>query len=164
MNRTLVVMRHAKSSWKTAEPDYRRPLSGRGTRDAVVAGQLLSALPLQVVLSSSATRTRQTWQCAAMGGASATEVHFTDDLYEADLHQAVDEVSSLDAAITTALLLGHNPTMQSLVLWLSQPSALTERVAAKFPTSAIATITFEADWAELDRGLGRLLRLDIPRG
>ena len=34
-------MRHAKSSWRTNDPDVRRPLSARGTRDGVVAGQYL---------------------------------------------------------------------------------------------------------------------------
>ena len=53
MAHTLIVMRHAKSSWKTAEPDHRRPLSPRGVRDATVAGGILAGYRLDRVLSSS---------------------------------------------------------------------------------------------------------------
>lgn len=59
--RTIVVVRHGKSSWKTNDPDIDRPLSPRGTRDAVVAGQQLAPLGVDVVLVSPATRAQQTW-------------------------------------------------------------------------------------------------------
>ena len=54
MSHTLVVMRHAKSSWKTNDADLNRPLSGRGTRDAVVAGQRLAGTRFDLVLISPA--------------------------------------------------------------------------------------------------------------
>ncbi len=164
MQRTLVVMRHAKSSWKTAEPDYRRPLSSRGTRDAVVAGQLLAHLTLDVVISSSSTRTRQTWQCAVMGGAQCHDVRFTDDLYHAWTDEALDELKALPDGVQTAMLLGHSPTMEALVLWLAQPSTLTDQVREHFPTSALAVLSFEGDWENLAKGQGRLIRFEIPRG
>lgn len=164
MSRTLVVMRHAKSSWKTAEPDYRRPLSARGTRDAVVAGQILSGFPIEVVISSSATRTRQTWQHAVMGGASCPDVRFTDALYHAWTDEVLLELGTLGDSVTTALVIGHSPTMDALVLWLAQPSPLTDEVRAHFPTSAIAILGFDGDWDELSKGQARLLRYEIPRG
>ena len=52
--KTLIVLRHAKSSWQTAEADLRRPLSERGKRDAVTAGEILADYDLDVVLASSA--------------------------------------------------------------------------------------------------------------
>ena len=79
MAHTLIVMRHAKSSWKTAEPDHRRPLSPRGVRDATVAGGILAGYRLDRVLSSSSMRTRQTWQTAELGGARCAAVTFSDD-------------------------------------------------------------------------------------
>ncbi len=57
--RTIVVVRHGKSSWKTNDPDIGRPLSSRGTRDAVVAGQQLARLTFDVALVSPATRAQQ---------------------------------------------------------------------------------------------------------
>ena len=54
--RTLVLMRHAKSSWETDDPDLERPLSARGERDAEAAGRLLAerGLAPDVVLLSPA--------------------------------------------------------------------------------------------------------------
>ena len=83
MAHTLIVMRHAKSSWKTSEADHRRPLSNRGVRDATLAGEILGGYTLDAVLSSSSTRTQQTWQSAEMGGARCADVTFTDELYGA---------------------------------------------------------------------------------
>ena len=61
--RTLVPVRHAKSSWDYDVDDHERPLSGRGRRDAEALGQLLSQRSLRpdLVFCSTATRTRQTW-------------------------------------------------------------------------------------------------------
>ena len=78
--RTIVVVRHGKSSWKTNDPDIDRPLSPRGTRDAVVAGQQLAPLGVDVVLVSPATRAQQTWQCLEMGGLACDDVRTTDAL------------------------------------------------------------------------------------
>ena len=74
--RTLVIVRHAKSSWDYDVDDHERPLSARGRRDAEALGRLLSQRSLRpdLVFCSTATRTRQTWEYARAGGASAGEV------------------------------------------------------------------------------------------
>ena len=61
--RTLVIVRHAKSSWDYDVDDHERPLSARGRRDAEALGRLLSQRSLRpdLVFCSTATRTRQTW-------------------------------------------------------------------------------------------------------
>jgi phosphohistidine phosphatase len=67
--RTLILLRHAKSAWPEGVADQRRPLAGRGQRDAPAAGRWLGAagyLP-GLVLCSTAQRTRETWQLAGAG-------------------------------------------------------------------------------------------------
>lgn len=162
--RTLVVMRHAKSSWKTNEPDIRRPLSARGTRDAVVAGQTLARFDLDVVLCSPALRAQQTWQCLRLGGAVCDDVRIVDRLYGASTDTVLGEVHGLGDDLHQALLVNHEPTVSDLVLRLAAPGALTAEVDAKFPTAAIAVLRFEGPWSALDDGVARLLTFRAPRG
>jgi phosphohistidine phosphatase len=160
----LIVMRHAKSSWKTSEPDFARPLSPRGTRDAVVAGQVLARFRIDVVLSSAATRTRQTWQCLTMGGAKSANVRFTERIYHGWTNEVLEELRRLEPDVDTALVLGHEPTMSDLIGTLAQPSELVDQVEGHFPTSAIAVLTFDRPWADLTAGDATLKRFEIPRG
>lgn len=163
-SRTLVVVRHGKSSWKTNEPDLKRPLSSRGTRDAVVVGQELAPIDFDVVLVSPATRAQQTWQSLRMGGAHAHEVRTVDDLYHAWTADVLDLLRALPAAAERVLLIGHEPTLSDLVLTLAMSSPHTAAVEAKFPTSAIAVLTFAADWDDLGPGLAELAAFEVPRG
>lgn len=162
--RTLVVMRHAKSSWKTNEPDLRRPLSPRGTRDAVVAGQALARLDPDVVLCSSAVRTQQTWQCLRLGGVRCDDVRVVDGLYGASSEAVLDEVRQVPESARTVLLVNHEPTVSDLVLRLARPNALTAEVDLKFPTCAIAVLRFAGPWAGLGDGEASLVTFRVPRG
>ena len=164
MAHTLIVMRHAKSSWKTSEPDHRRPLAKRGIRDATLAGELLADYALDAVLSSSSTRTRQTWQAAELGGAKAAEVTFTDALYGAWPGAVVELLNELDESVATAMVLGHEPTMSALVGSLAQPSDLADEATAGFTTCALAVLTVPGSWAGLGAGQAELIRFEVPRG
>jgi phosphohistidine phosphatase len=62
------------------------------------------------------------------------------------------------------MIVGHNPGFQTLVVALTEPSALREEASQKFPTAALAEIRFEADrWSELSPGTGQLEDLIKPR-
>ena len=83
--RMLVLVRHGKSSWDLDVDDHERPLSARGRRDAEAIGRFLSERSLRpdLVYCSTATRTRQTWECAMAGGATAGEVQYRREIYQA---------------------------------------------------------------------------------
>jgi len=163
-NKTLIVLRHAKSSWQTTEADQRRPLSERGERDAVAAGEILADYKIDVVLASTATRVQLTWEGAAEGGAECADVRFSESVYQAWPGELMGLVQELDESDSTALVIGHQPTLSELVLSLAKPNELTEKVAKKFPTCALAVLTFSGRWAELTEGAAELVRYDIPRG
>jgi len=164
MAHTLILMRHAKSSWKTAEPDHRRPLTNRGARDAALAGQILAGYTIDTVLSSSSMRTRQTWQSAELGGARCDHVTFTDDLYGCWPQAVVDLVQQLDEGVGTALVLGHEPTMSELIGSLAEPSELADEASSHFPTCGLAVLEVPNGWAALTAGSAVLSRFEIPRG
>lgn len=147
--KNLLVMRHAKSSWKTNEPDPRRPLSGRGARDAVVAG---------------ATLAQQTWQSATFGGASCSDVRIAEALYGATADAMIEVLRSTPGTARTVLLIAHEPGVSDLVATLAVPSPLLAEVEQRFPTGAIAALSLDGDWADLAPGTAALTAFRIPRG
>lgn len=163
-SKTLIVLRHAKSSWQTPEADLRRPLSDRGQRDAVTAGEVLAGYELDVVLASSATRVQQTWAAAQKGGASCADVRTSESIYHAWPGELLAEVQRLDETVRTALLIGHQPTLGDLIVTLAEPSPLVERIDAKFPTAGLAVLTYRGAWKTLTEGRATLQRFEVPRG
>ncbi len=70
-DKVLILFRHAKAEQVVGKPDHERELTARGRKDAHAAGAWLREheLGAELVLCSTATRTRQTW-AAARGGRS----------------------------------------------------------------------------------------------
>lgn len=161
--RTLVIMRHAKSSWKTNEADLRRPLSGRGTRDAVVAGQELAGVEFDVVLVSPATRAQQTWQCLILGGVTSPDVRTEPAVYHHGAEAIVDLLRALPDAAHRVLLIGHEPTVSDLVFTLAAHSPATRQLE-HFPTSGLAVLTHDRAWADFGPGAAQLAAFKVPRG
>ncbi len=162
--KTLIVLRHAKSSWKTQDPDQRRPLSARGTRDAVLVGEVLAQYRLDVVLCSSATRAQQTWQSARMGGAACADVRVSEAMYHAWPDEIIHEVQELPETVSTALVIGHEPTLGDLIGTLSKPNELLDQIEFKFPTAGLAVLTYRGAWKTLGPGKATLQRFEVPRG
>ena len=163
-SKTLIVLRHAKSSWDTPETDIRRPLSERGRRDAVAAGEILSGYELDVVLASTATRVQQTWVGAQSGGARCDDIRTSESIYHAWTAELLAELRELDETVNGALLIGHQPTLGDLIVTLAKPSPLVGRVDAKFPTAGLAVLTYRGAWKSLAAGKATLKRFEIPRG
>ncbi|HOC14505.1 MAG TPA: histidine phosphatase family protein [Propionicimonas sp.] len=162
--KTLIVLRHAKSSWHTDAPDLRRPLSERGRRDAVVAGGMLADYHIDVVLASTAVRVQQTWERAQLGGAECADVRSSEAIYHAWPGELLAELHELDESLHTALLIGHQPTLGDLITTLAKPSALADQVVRKFPTSGLAVLTYRGAWKTLSAGKATLKRFEVPRG
>lgn len=164
MAHTLIVMRHAKSSWGTGDPDHRRPLNKRGVADAEAAGGILAGYRIDLLLSSTATRTRETWQRAEAGGAAAVEVEFTDALYGAWADSVLDLLREVHEGVGAVMVLGHEPTMSELVGLLAEPSELADEASAGYPTAALSVLEVDGPWADLVAGGATMVRFEVPRG
>ncbi|MFC7625546.1 SixA phosphatase family protein [Microlunatus sp. GCM10028923] len=167
--RTLLLARHAKSKWGLDVDDHDRPLSGRGRRDGVAIGEFLTGNGYKpdVVISSTATRARQTWERAVVGGAVARDVRYDDRIYEAWSGALVKLVRRLPEDAETVLLIGHSPGIPDLVRLLAgrrgKKKAWT-RLEAKFPTSGLAILHCDHDWADVQPGTAELSDFVVPRG
>jgi phosphohistidine phosphatase len=163
-NRVLYLLRHAKSSWDDPGiEDHERPLAPRGRRAAgVLAGHVRSAgIVPELVLCSSARRTRETLEVVDPPG----EWQIESGLYAASPGTVLARLQSVPDGVRSAMVIGHNPTMQVLVLRLAAAAseADLEEVQRKFPTGALATLTFEGAWSELAPGRARLAAYVRPR-
>ncbi len=150
MQRRLIVMRHAKSSWtSSATSDHERPLNGRGRKDAPRIAAALHARGWwpDAVVSSDATRTRETWALmAAADVPEVADVRFEPGLYHAGWREVHASAATWPQRWETVLLLGHNPGWEALAARLSD-------VWAEMTTANAALLTCEAErWIEALEG------------
>ncbi|HTP20992.1 MAG TPA: histidine phosphatase family protein [Solirubrobacteraceae bacterium] len=161
----LFILRHAKSSWDDPGlDDHERPLAPRGRRACKVMADHLrtSAIEPQLVLCSSSRRTRETLEGIAPAGEHVIE----SELYSASTADLVERLRRVPDDVGSVMLIGHNPAVQMLALRLARRDGdAGERVALarKFPTGALATLTFECSWSELAPGSGRLAAFLTPK-
>lgn len=169
-NRRLILLRHAKSAWPDDVPDHDRPLAPRGRRDAPAAGRWLhkSGYAPDRVLCSTARRARETWQCAEEGLGVHPATVFEDRVYGASIADVLDLARQTSPDVSTLLIVGHDPAMRGLTLDLvgEHPDAAEAealgRVRIKYPTAAIAVLSFSGDWAELSPGQAHLAKFVVP--
>jgi phosphohistidine phosphatase len=162
---TLVLLRHAKSSYPDGVADHDRPLAPRGIREAALAGDWLRAnVPtIDGVLCSTATRARQTLSRTGIDAPT----RYADRLYGATPGVLIEEINTVSDEIATLLVVGHEPTMSDVSLILAgahgTDEAALERISDKYPTSAIAVLSVPGGWAALEPGRAALTDFHVPR-
>jgi phosphohistidine phosphatase len=119
----LLILRHAKSSWKNSElADHDRPLNKRGKREALRVGKLLqdeSMLP-DLILSSTAQRARDTVQAVIQECSFDGEVDYRRELYQADADIIIELLTTLDEDVMCVMVVGHNPELEELLQVLTR--------------------------------------------
>jgi phosphohistidine phosphatase len=164
----LFVLRHAKSSWDDPGiDDHDRPLAPRGRRAVQVLAEHIKANAIvpSLVLCSSARRTRETLEGVSPPGEALIE----PELYGASAGTILERVRQVPLEIPAVMVIGHNPAMQMLVLRLAAAGADVDddgdlaTVQRKFPTGALATLSFDCAWSELRPGIAQLTGLVRPK-
>ena len=157
----LLILRHAKSSWKDPGlADHDRPLNKRGLRDAPRMGRLLrdeDLVPDRIV-SSTAVRARATADLVAGEAGCAGAVKHSRRLYLASAPEIVGVLAEAGGGARKLLVVGHNPGLEELL------AALTG-CREPLPTAALAAVRLElAAWSKLEAGTpARLVDLWRPR-
>jgi phosphohistidine phosphatase len=158
----LYLLRHAKSSWDGPDiADFDRPLNKRGRKAAKLMAQYFrdNGIAPRAVICSPAKRTRETLKhlMPALGDVPIT---FDHRVYEASYQTLLMCLAELPADLPSALLIGHNPGLERLALYLMNdlghgPGA--SRLQDKYPTGSLAILSVPAeDWNDLKVGSGRL--------
>jgi phosphohistidine phosphatase len=168
VRRHILLLRHAKSAWDDPSlDDHDRPLAPRGQEAGKRLREYMRDLPVRpdVVLCSSAVRTVQTLHAIRPVLGRKLDVRIEDGLYLADDDTWLRRLQQLDDGVAGAMVVGHNPGLEDLAATLvgSGDRQLRQRLNAKFPTGAIATISFRGGWSDLAVGAGRLDAYFVPR-
>jgi phosphohistidine phosphatase len=169
--RRLILLRHAKSDWPDV-PDPERPLAKRGRRDAPRIGGWLHEhgyVP-EVVICSTARRTRETWELIAPELDASPSVRFEPRAYAASALTLRYLIQELPGRYRAALLVAHNPGLSELAASLAGPPAGdaptgdggTSPAGLRFPTAAVAVFEFTGGWPALLPGLAQLVGFTTP--
>lgn len=166
--KTLTLMRHAKSSWDdTVERDFDRPVNSRGRRASARVGQWIAEQGFQFdhVCASPAVRVRQTLEGMQDGMGVVLKPLWDTRVYLSSSATLLLLVQQFSDEKFDAMLVGHNPGCEDLLLGLVPPGGeLRDAAEVKYPTATLARIELDIErWADADDKLGRLTHFIRPR-
>jgi phosphohistidine phosphatase len=166
--KTLYLLRHAKSSWAEAgRRDIDRSLNARGRAAAAETGRYLAAHAMvpDLILCSTSQRTRETLALILPALAADVVIRIETALYGATSDELLERLGQLASEISSVMIVGHNPGLEDLARHLAAggPKDDLARLAAKYPTSALAVIRTPArNWDSLSVERGQLERFVVP--
>ena len=158
----LIIVRHAKSSWKDAGLDDReRPLNKRGERDAPEMGARLARRKDRpdLIVSSPAVRALETARIFARKlGYPRKDIVVEERLYGAGIAEVLDVIRNADESVATLMLFGHNPGLTELA------NHLGPRPIPNLPTCGVLHLRFETDaWPVVGYARGDEVLFDFPK-
>ncbi len=153
--RVLHVLRHAKSDWGNPRlADHDRPLNRRGRAASRLIAAHVAGWPVDLVVCSSATRTRQT--AAAILPGLGCPIRYERAVYRADAEELIEILAALPDGVATAMLVGHNPGVEDLTVALCGQSP-------RYPTAALGSIELAIDgWDGARPRCGTLVAHVVP--
>ncbi len=162
-SKTLLLIRHAKSSWEIGTlTDFERPLNDRGSKDAPVMAKRLKAknLHIDAFVSSPAKRAKKTAELfVEVFNKKNQDIYFISSLYHADTNTFFDVVSHFDDAINTVAVFSHNPGITEFANLLSDTVQIDN-----MPTCGIFAVKVNAPkWADLKKASKEFLFFDYPK-
>ncbi len=169
----LVLLRHAKAIGQIAGLDDRdRKLADRGRADAIRMGQFLreeDSVP-ELVLCSTALRTRETLELVMGQLGSAPAVRLMSELYLARWLSIINLIRQVRESADVLMVVAHNPGLEDCARKLARPPGdtkgrqLHQLLQAEYPTAAVAVFDFDiAAWSSLERGEGELEMFVRPK-
>jgi phosphohistidine phosphatase len=164
----LLLLRHAKSRWDQPNVvDHDRRLAPRGRRAASALHDHLlgqTAGP-DLVLCSSAARAVETLERIRPALPPGAAIEIEQSLYAADATDLLVRIHHVPEAIGCVLLIGHNPAIGDLAVMLIGHGDRASRaaMAVKFPTAALARLSINRRWSDVEAGGADLEEFWTPR-
>jgi len=166
--RQLVVIRHAKTAEPGSHPDHERALTERGHADARAMGEWLKEQGIRVdlVLCSTAVRTRETWADIVESSGRGALVEHDERIYNASVQRLLDALAEEGRSARSIALVGHAPGVPALAATLTEGAAAdpdAPTLDEGFPTCTAAVLEIAASWKELAPGTARLVAVHTAR-
>jgi phosphohistidine phosphatase len=157
----LLLIRHAKTEPHVGRDDFQRRLTDRGRADARRVAAALAGRKMlpEVLVHSGAARAKETAEIFAAEWKRKVDLREEPGLYDASLASLLAITHALPDKRQRIGLVGHNPGLGELATALMGSGADDEmrRLAAKYPTGAVAALDFSARrWEEVERKSGML--------
>ena len=158
----VILVRHAKSSWRDPTLDDReRPLNKRGERDAPEMGARLARRKDRpdLIVSSPAVRALETARIVARKlDYPRKDITVKERLYGAGIVELLDVIRHADESVATLMLFGHNPGLTELA------NHLGPREIPNLPTCGVLHLRFETDtWSVVGYARGDEVLFDFPK-
>lgn len=153
--KTIVLVRHGKSSWKYDVGDKERPLKKRGVNDANAVSREFEKTKFQpdLVLSSPANRALSTCKIFIKNlGYSNDILEIRNELYDFGGHSVINCIKALDDTHEQIMIFGHNHAFTSIT------NSFGSEYIANLPTTGLVMINFDIDsWKDLKQGKTELM-------
>ena len=157
--KSLILVRHAKSSWEFGFDDKKRPLAERGISDIQKMGKKVKKhLPDQLTIwSSPAVRASHTARLFCENAGLGTEnIQFKENLYTFNESQLEKEIKKCENSIQNLILFGHNEAITNFV------NKFGDHYFENVPTAGFVYLQFEEDsWENINRG--RIIKAVFPK-
>jgi len=152
--KTLILVRHAKSSWEHHVIDKDRPLKKRGFTDAKLVSMAFKnkGIQLDKVFSSPANRALSTCNLFIENlNIDKSNLHIEDDLYDFVGDQVINFIKNIKEDYQNVMIFGHNHAFTSIC------NIFGTAFIDNLPTSGLVIIDFETDlWTDIKQGHTRL--------
>ena len=159
--KNLYLIRHAKSDWSDeSKNDFDRGLNKRGKKSILTIANALKEKKIvpDLILSSSAKRTKLTAEGLANEIGYSGEIQYIDSLYMAEpetIHHLIQDVND---AVNTLFVVGHNPETTELSNMMS--SDYIDNV----PTLGIVSLQLPIEkWKEFSIRKGKMQFFIYPK-
>lgn len=160
--KTLILVRHAKSSWdKVGMDDIERPLNERGKEDAPVMARRLKDknIDIDIFVSSPAKRAHRTCKYFAKEyDVDKKDILLMDKLYGASITAFLEVISKLDNKHKSAIIFSHNPGITEFANTLT-----TVRIDNMSTCSMFAVQANVDRWSEFSKSEKNFLFFDYPK-
>lgn len=167
MFRQLLILRHAKSDWTSnARTDFERPLAKRGKKEAPRMGTWLRQQKLvpDYVVSSPARRAKQTTlKVYEALNIKDLQIHWDPRIYEATTEELLNVLADCPSHAKRVLLVGHNPGLESLLMYLCGSNITRPDDGKLLPTTALAYLKMPEVWADLSPCIAELISITRSR-
>lgn len=160
--KTLLLVRHAKSSWKYPKlDDFERPLNKRGRKNAPLMGKILRQLKIKpdLIISSPANRAAMTARIIAEKiHYSILNIQYDESIYYSNEMELIRIISDFDDRIKEAMLVGHNPELTLLA------NTFGNYPVSNIPTSGVFCLNFDiSTWSKIETSSGELKFFEFPK-
>jgi phosphohistidine phosphatase len=152
MKRELLLLRHGKSDWGQPVDDQHRPLKERGKRAAERIGVWLRRQEKrpEMIISSPAVRAQETARLVAgQLGIAERMIQVEPAIYEAHWRDLLTTVRSLPRKRKRIMLVGHNTSMEELLLYLADGRVRPAANGKIMPTATLGLFLFQGSWKKL---------------